>query len=73
MGDQLRCQPRGARVRWCWSSIEVTGDRTAGGSWPRYAHFVIDKLGTVAWARIESNYRERPTNDEIRAALNGLK
>jgi peroxiredoxin len=40
---------------------------------PHPAVFVIDKQGKVAWARIESNYRERPTNLEIRAALDVLK
>lgn len=40
---------------------------------PHPAIYVIDKTGKVAWAKIESNYRERPANDEIRAALNALK
>jgi len=40
---------------------------------PHPAVYVIDKTGKVAWAKIESNYRERPTNQEIRAALDTLK
>jgi len=36
---------------------------------PHPAVYVIDKLGKVAWARIESDYKQRPTNEEIRAAL----
>jgi peroxiredoxin len=40
---------------------------------PHPAVYVIDKRGMVAWAKVESNYRERPANDEIRAALNALK
>ncbi len=40
---------------------------------PHPAVYVIDKMGKVAWVKIESNYRERPANDEIRAALNTLK
>ncbi len=36
---------------------------------PHPAVYVIDKEGKVAWSRIESNYRERPTNHEIREAL----
>ena len=40
---------------------------------PHPAVYVIDKSGTVAWAKIESNYRERPKNEEIRAALDALK
>ena len=40
---------------------------------PHPAVYVIDKTGKVIWAKIESNYRERPTNQEIRAALDALK
>jgi peroxiredoxin len=40
---------------------------------PRPAVYVIDKTGRVAWARIESDYKKRPANDEIRAALDALK
>ncbi len=47
------------------------GEKFAGI--PHPAVYVIDKNGIVAWARVESNYRERPTNDEIRAALDSLK
>lgn len=40
---------------------------------PHPAVYIIDKTGKVVWAKIESNYRERPANDEIRAALKALK
>lgn len=40
---------------------------------PHPAVYIIDKKGKVAWAKIEANYRERPENDDIRAALNTLK
>lgn len=40
---------------------------------PHPAVYVVDKTGRVAWARIESDYRKRPTNEEIRAALDALK
>ena len=40
---------------------------------PHPAVYVLDKTGRVAWARVESDYRKRPTNAEIRAALNSLK
>lgn len=40
---------------------------------PHPAVYVIDKNRKVAWAKIESNYRVRPTNDEIRAAINEVK
>ncbi len=40
---------------------------------PHPAVYVIDKNGKVVWLKIESNYRERPTNQEIRGALDALK
>ena len=40
---------------------------------PHPAVYVIDKSGRVSWARIESNYRERPVNAEIRTALDALR
>jgi peroxiredoxin len=47
------------------------GQKVAGI--PHPAVYIIDKKGVIAWAKVESDYRERPTNDEIRAALNALK
>ena len=40
---------------------------------PHPAVYVIDKNGKVTWAKVESDYRKRPTNAEIRAALDTLK
>ena len=40
---------------------------------PHPAVYIINKDGKVAWAKIESDYRKRPTNDELRAALKTLK
>jgi peroxiredoxin len=40
---------------------------------PHAAVYLIDKKGIIRWARVEANYRERPANDEIRAALNALR
>ena len=40
---------------------------------PHPAVYVIDKQGKVAWVKIESDYKQRPTNEEIRAALDPLK
>lgn len=37
------------------------------------AVYVIDKAGKVAWAKVESNYRQRPSNQEIRAAIEALR
>jgi len=35
--------------------------------------YVIDKTGKVMWSRTEENFRERPSNDDIRRALSELK
>ena len=40
---------------------------------PHPAVYVINKSGRVSWVKIESNYRERPVNAEIRAALDALR
>lgn len=40
---------------------------------PHPAVYVISKDGKVSWARIETNYRERPSNQQIRAALEALR
>ena len=47
------------------------GEKFAGI--PHPAVYVIDKNGIVTFAKVESDYRERPRNDEIRAALDSLK
>ena len=50
---------------------------------PAYAHekingvphpsvFVLDARGQVRWAKIEDDYRERPTNEEVAAALDSF-
>lgn len=40
---------------------------------PHPAVYVIDKSGRVSWVKIESNYRERPVNAEIRTAIDAMK
>lgn len=40
---------------------------------PHPAVYVLDKNRKVVWARVESDYKKRPTNDEIRAALETVK
>jgi peroxiredoxin len=40
---------------------------------PHPAVYVLDKEGKVAWARVESDYRNRPSNSEIRAVLDAIK
>jgi peroxiredoxin len=36
---------------------------------PRPAVFVLDQQGRVRWAKVETDYRERSSNEEVAAAL----
>ena len=40
---------------------------------PRPAVFVLDREGKVRWAKIESDYRERPTTEEVAGALDAFE
>lgn len=40
---------------------------------PHPAVFVLDREGRVAWSKIETDFRQRPSIDEIRAALDAVK
>jgi peroxiredoxin len=40
---------------------------------PHPAVFVLDAKGRVRWMKIETDFRERPTNAEIAAALDGME
>lgn len=40
---------------------------------PRPAVFILDKKGKVTWSRVESDYKFRPSNEEIREELDKLK
>lgn len=40
---------------------------------PHPAVYVIDTAGRIAWARIFQDYKQRPSNQEIRSALDALK
>lgn len=39
---------------------------------PHPSVYLIDRSGKVAWAKIETDYKERPANDEVEAALKNL-
>lgn len=46
------------------------GGRLAGI--PHPAVYLIDRSGRVSWVKVEQNYRERPTNADIRRAIDAL-
>ena len=40
---------------------------------PRAAVYILDKNRKILWAKVETDYKKRPTNGEIRAELDKLK
>jgi peroxiredoxin len=40
---------------------------------PHPAVFVLDGEGKIRWSKIESDYRERPTTEEVAAALDAFE
>jgi peroxiredoxin len=40
---------------------------------PRPSVFVLDQQGRIRWLKIENDYRERPTNEEVAAALDSFE
>jgi peroxiredoxin len=49
---------------------EYAGQKTDGV--PHPAVFVLDQQGLVRWEKIEDDYRQRPTNEEVAAALDAF-
>jgi peroxiredoxin len=45
----------------------------AGQGWPHPATIVIDRQGIVRWKFVEVDYKVRATNEQILAALAGLR
>jgi peroxiredoxin len=44
-----------------------------GKGWPHPATYVIDQRGIVRWKFIETDYKKRPTNEQILAALRKIR
>ena len=40
---------------------------------PHPTVYVIDKTGKIAWAKVEEDFKVRPSNADIRTALDALK
>jgi peroxiredoxin len=40
---------------------------------PHATVYVIDKDGRVVWSKVETDYKERPSNQEIEVALKNLR
>lgn len=58
------------------ADLEVTksfGLLNDKGNLPHPAALTIDKDGKVTWLRVDENYTQRPSVDELRTALEGLQ
>ena len=62
----------GHKVIDAYGLHDPTYDGTKFEGIPHPAVYVIDKNGTVTWAKVESDYKIRPSNSDIRAALDKL-
>ena len=40
---------------------------------PHPAVFVLDAKGRIRWMKVETDFRERPSNGEIAAAIDGME
>ena len=47
-------------------------DGTDNDGIPRAAVYVVGRDGRIAWAHVSEDYKKRPSNAEIRAALDAL-
>jgi peroxiredoxin len=67
----LLSDPRAATIdRYGLRDPEYKGEKLDGV--PRPTVIVLDQQGKVRWAKIEADYRERPTNEEVAAALDSF-
>jgi peroxiredoxin len=72
LGISLLFDPRGATVaRYGIRDPEYAGKELDGV--PRPSVFVLDQRGIVRWSKIETDYRERPSIEEISAALDAFE
>lgn len=62
-------QDEGARTIDAWGLRDPAYGGGRNDGIPHPAVFVLDSEGRVVWSRIESDYKQRPTLDEIREAI----
>lgn len=58
------------------SDLDVTtryGLLNDSGKLPHPAAITINKEGVVTWIRVDEDYLQRPSRDELQAALEGLQ
>lgn len=72
LGFSLLFDPRGATIaRYGVRDPSYAGQELDGV--PRPAVFVLDQKGIVRWTKIETDYRERPSIEEVAAAIDAFE
>ncbi len=72
LGFSLLSDPHAAVIdRYGLRDPVYAGKATDGV--PHPSVFVLDQHGRVRWSKIESDYRERPSNEEVAAALDSFE
>jgi peroxiredoxin len=72
LGFSLLSDPRAAVIdRYGLRDPAYVGKKTDGI--PHPSVFVLDQRGRVRWSKIESDYRERPSNEEVAAAIDAFE
>ena len=55
------------------TAIDRYGLRDGKNPYPHPTVFVLDQHGRIRWMKVESDYRERPSNEEVAAALDSFE
>jgi peroxiredoxin len=72
LGFPLLFAPHSATIdRYGLRDPAYAGEKMDGV--PHPAVFVLDQEGRVRWEKIESDYRQRPSNEEVAAALDAFE
>lgn len=56
--------------RWALRDPAYAGTENDG--LPHPAVFILDRQGRIRWARIESDHRQRPSTEQVQAALDAV-
>ena len=72
LGYELLSDPRSLTIdRYGLRDPEYAKQKLDGV--PRPSVFVLDQQGRVRWAKVETDYRERPSVEEVAAALDAFE
>ncbi len=72
MNYQLLSDPNHAIID-AWGVHDPAYDGKQFDGIPHPAIFILDTKGRIAWSKIEPDYKKRPTNADLRAALDATK